>query len=133
MSPMYVHFHKRKEVQGTLWLFFLNRHCQVLESWGRSNTRHRKKKVKKKMECLGETMLEPVSPTGQYLNSSVLSLSIISVLEIGIPINDSQTMSLLQNVFLPINPRFSSVMVSDCYVFLISNSLLNYVVFLFIK
>ncbi|KAF3444105.1 hypothetical protein FNV43_RR13795 [Rhamnella rubrinervis] len=65
------------------------------------------------MECFEETMLEPVSPTGQFMNSAVLSLSIISVLEIGIPINDMQTMSLLQNVFLPINPRFSSVMVDD--------------------
>ncbi|KAH7533351.1 hypothetical protein FEM48_Zijuj04G0121700 [Ziziphus jujuba var. spinosa] len=60
----------------------------------------------------GETM-EPVSPTGQYLNSSVLSLSIIAVLEIGVTINDSQTMSLLENLFLPINPRFSSIMVDD--------------------
>lgn len=66
----------------------------------------------------GETM-EPVSPTGQYLNSSVLSLSIIAVLEIGVTINDSQTMSLLENLFLPINPRFSSIMVSVLAWFLV--------------
>lgn len=56
-------------------------------------------------------LTEPVSPTGQYLKSSVLSLSIIAVLESEIPIDDSSTFSLLQDVFLPINPRFSSIMV----------------------
>jgi len=39
---------------------------------------------------------EPVSPTGQYFNSSVLSISIISVLETEVPINDTQAMSLLK-------------------------------------
>ncbi|CAK9149498.1 unnamed protein product [Ilex paraguariensis] len=60
-----------------------------------------------------EEVLEPVSPIAHYLNSSVLSISILCVLEIEVPIDDSQTMSLLQNVFLPINPRFSSVMARD--------------------
>ncbi|GMP54602.1 hypothetical protein CsSME_00019712 [Camellia sinensis var. sinensis] len=65
------------------------------------------------MECEREVseVSVPVSPSGQYLNSSVLSLSILAVLESEIPIDDSQTMSLLKNVFLPINPRFSSIMV----------------------
>ncbi|KAA8524360.1 hypothetical protein F0562_010783 [Nyssa sinensis] len=58
-----------------------------------------------------EEVSEPVSPTGQYLNSSVLSLSILVVLEVEIPIDDSPTLSLLKDVFLPINPRFSCVMV----------------------
>ncbi|MCD9644488.1 hypothetical protein HAX54_032710 [Datura stramonium] len=53
----------------------------------------------------------PVSPTGQYFTSSVLSISVISVLESEIPIDDSCTMTLLKDVFLPINPRFSSIMV----------------------
>lgn len=56
---------------------------------------------------------EPVSPTGQYFTSSVISVSVIGVLESETPIDDSQTMSLLKDVFLPINPRFSSVMVKD--------------------
>ncbi|PIN14799.1 hypothetical protein CDL12_12573 [Handroanthus impetiginosus] len=56
---------------------------------------------------------EPVSPTGQYFTSSVISVSVIAVLESEIPIDDSQTMVLLKDVFLPINPRFSSVMVKD--------------------
>ncbi|XP_009600771.1 wax ester synthase/diacylglycerol acyltransferase 4-like [Nicotiana tomentosiformis] len=55
----------------------------------------------------------PVSPTGQYFTSSALSISVISVLESEIPIDDSCTMKLLKDVFLPINPRFSSIMVRD--------------------
>ncbi|KAF3444103.1 hypothetical protein FNV43_RR13793 [Rhamnella rubrinervis] len=59
--------------------------------------------------------MEPVSPTGQYFNSSVLSISILAVLEFEIPITiiDAQAFSLLKDVFLPINPRFSSIMVED--------------------
>ncbi|KAK2972609.1 hypothetical protein RJ640_029228 [Escallonia rubra] len=56
---------------------------------------------------------EPVSPTGQYFNSSVLSVSVLAVLESEIPIDDSLTLTLLKDVFLPINPRFSSIMVRD--------------------
>lgn len=64
-----------------------------------------------RMELEEDEELEPVSPTGQYLNSSVLSLSVLSILESEVPIDDSQAMSLLKDVFLPINPRFSSIMV----------------------
>uniref|UniRef100_A0A1D1YPJ0 O-acyltransferase WSD1 n=1 Tax=Anthurium amnicola TaxID=1678845 RepID=A0A1D1YPJ0_9ARAE len=56
---------------------------------------------------------EPVSPTGQYFNSSVLSVCIICAFEFDIPIDDSPTMDVLKNLFLPINPRFSSIMVRD--------------------
>ncbi|KAF8391333.1 hypothetical protein HHK36_023637 [Tetracentron sinense] len=55
----------------------------------------------------------PVSPIGQYFNSSVLSVCILGVLESDIPIDDSPTLTLLKNLFLPINPRFSSIMVTD--------------------
>ncbi|XP_047334180.1 wax ester synthase/diacylglycerol acyltransferase 4-like [Impatiens glandulifera] len=58
-------------------------------------------------------MREPVSPTGQFFNSSVLSISIIAVMESQVPIDDALTMTLLKDVFLPINPRFSSVMETD--------------------
>ncbi|XP_071691338.1 wax ester synthase/diacylglycerol acyltransferase 4-like [Rutidosis leptorrhynchoides] len=54
---------------------------------------------------------EPVSPTGQYFNSSVLSVSVMSVLEFENPIDDSSSLALINNVFLPINTRFSSIMV----------------------
>ncbi|GAB4859493.1 hypothetical protein Ancab_010960 [Ancistrocladus abbreviatus] len=60
-----------------------------------------------------ETIEEPVSPTGQYFNSSVLSVSIIAVLEAEVPIDHSRVAPLLRQVFLPINPRFSSIMVVD--------------------
>ncbi|KAL5797541.1 hypothetical protein ACOSQ2_002361 [Xanthoceras sorbifolium] len=67
----------------------------------------------KTMEYLKDDVSEPVSPTGQYFNSSVLSICVLAILESEIPIDDSSTMSLLKDVFLPINPRFSSIMVRD--------------------
>lgn len=54
---------------------------------------------------------EPVSPTGQYFNSSVLSICVLAVLDSDIPIDDSPALALLKDVFLPINPRFCSLMV----------------------
>ncbi|KAL5793757.1 hypothetical protein ACOSP7_002351 [Xanthoceras sorbifolium] len=62
-----------------------------------------------------EEAAEPVSPTGQYLNSEALSLCVLGVLESGVPIttDDSQVESLVKDVFLPTNPRFSSIMVED--------------------
>ncbi|XP_010272425.1 PREDICTED: O-acyltransferase WSD1-like [Nelumbo nucifera] len=56
---------------------------------------------------------EPVTPTGQFFNSSVLSVCILAALEIEIPIDDSPTITLIKDMFLPINPRFSSIMVRD--------------------
>ncbi|KAJ9550110.1 hypothetical protein OSB04_014155 [Centaurea solstitialis] len=56
---------------------------------------------------------EPVSPTGQYFNSSVLCVSVICILEFDNPIDDSSSLALINDVFLPINPRFSSIMVED--------------------
>nr|DAD22859.1 TPA_asm: hypothetical protein HUJ06_024322 [Nelumbo nucifera] len=56
---------------------------------------------------------EPVSPHAQYLNSSVLSICVLAVLESEVPIDDSQTTVLLEKMLLPINPRFSSIMVLD--------------------
>ncbi|KAJ7981484.1 O-acyltransferase WSD1-like [Quillaja saponaria] len=63
--------------------------------------------------CKDEDQVEPVSPTGQYFNSSVLSIYVLAVLETEVPIDDLQTISLLRDVFLPINSRFSSIMVRD--------------------
>ncbi|KAH0736731.1 hypothetical protein KY285_012438 [Solanum tuberosum] len=60
-----------------------------------------------------ETSSFPVSPTGQYFTSSVMSISVICVLESEIPIDDSCTVTMLKDVFIPINPRFSSIMVKD--------------------
>ncbi|KAH7841875.1 hypothetical protein Vadar_032982 [Vaccinium darrowii] len=55
----------------------------------------------------------PVSPGGHYFNSSVLSVCIVAVLESEVPLDDLPAMALLKDVFLPINPRFSSIMVED--------------------
>lgn len=60
-----------------------------------------------------EDLLEPVSPTGQYLNSAALSLSILSVLESETPIQNFPALSILRDDFLPINSRFSSIMVAE--------------------
>ncbi|XP_029126623.1 O-acyltransferase WSD1-like [Cajanus cajan] len=65
------------------------------------------------MEHLKEEQAEPVSPMGQYFNSSVLCIYIIGVLEFEVPIHDLQTLALIKDVFIPINPRFSSVMIQD--------------------
>ncbi|XP_011012031.1 PREDICTED: O-acyltransferase WSD1-like, partial [Populus euphratica] len=54
-----------------------------------------------------EDAIEPVSPTGQYCNSSALNVSVLGVFETEVPIDDSKTISFLTDVFLPINPRFS--------------------------
>ncbi|KAL7000412.1 hypothetical protein U1Q18_001561 [Sarracenia purpurea var. burkii] len=64
-----------------------------------------------KQEETGMEMAEePVSPTGQYFNSSALSIAVLAVLESQVPIDDSPALPFLRNVFLPINPRFSSIM-----------------------
>ncbi|XP_058739248.1 wax ester synthase/diacylglycerol acyltransferase 4-like [Vicia villosa] len=60
-----------------------------------------------------EYLEEPVSPVGQYFNSSSLCLYIIAVLEFEVAIDDLQALVLLKDVFLPISPRFSSIMVQE--------------------
>ncbi|CAA3028859.1 O-acyltransferase WSD1-like [Olea europaea subsp. europaea] len=65
------------------------------------------------MEFERDEALEPMSPSSQYLRSSVLSLTILGILESEVPIDDSLTMPLVKDVFLPINHRFSSIMVSE--------------------
>lgn len=55
----------------------------------------------------------PASPTSEYINSSVLSLSILSVFELEVPIDDSRAIASLKNEFLPISPRFSSILLRD--------------------
>jgi hypothetical protein len=64
------------------------------------------------MDKYSEEFQEPVSPHGQYFNSSVICSYVFGFLELAIPIDDdSQAIPLLKDVFLPINPRFSSIMV----------------------
>ncbi|KAK1286415.1 O-acyltransferase WSD1 [Acorus calamus] len=61
---------------------------------------------------IGEDEEAPVSPAGQYFNSSSLYVSILAVFESDVPIDDSQMFPLLDTL-LPINPRFSSIMVKN--------------------
>ncbi|TKY66840.1 O-acyltransferase WSD1 [Spatholobus suberectus] len=63
------------------------------------------------MDQFYEEVQEPVSPPGQYFNSSVICSYIFGFLKIAVPIDDLQTIPLLEDVFLRINPRFSSIMV----------------------
>ncbi|KAK9757495.1 hypothetical protein RND81_01G166100 [Saponaria officinalis] len=56
---------------------------------------------------------EPVSPTGLYFNSKSMSVCILAILEFAVPIDDLRVFPLLRDVFLSINPRFSSVMAYD--------------------
>ncbi|XP_019451296.1 PREDICTED: O-acyltransferase WSD1-like [Lupinus angustifolius] len=66
------------------------------------------------MDKLYEEEVEvPVSPPGQYFNSSVICSYVFGFLEVGVPIDHSKALTLIQDVFLPINPRFSSIMVRD--------------------
>ena len=77
--------------------------------------------------------LAPASPSAQYFNSSALSISIIAVLESEVPINDEHAMSLLKDVFLPINPRFSSIMVLSLSLSLFWCNLLCFPVYTYFK
>ncbi|CAO2834239.1 unnamed protein product [Amaranthus hypochondriacus] len=57
--------------------------------------------------------VEPVSPTGQYLSSKALNSCILAVLESQVPIDDLHVSTQLRHLLLPINARFSSIMVLD--------------------
>ncbi|XP_058735214.1 wax ester synthase/diacylglycerol acyltransferase 4-like [Vicia villosa] len=63
------------------------------------------------MDKFYEEVEEPVSPHGQYFNTSVICSYIFGFLELAIPSDVSLAIPLINNVFLPINPRFSSIMV----------------------
>ncbi|KAG0447584.1 hypothetical protein HPP92_028258 [Vanilla planifolia] len=56
---------------------------------------------------------EPVSPTGQYFNSSSLNISIVAVFESDYQLDVSLAMAAVEKQFLPVSPRFSSVMIKD--------------------
>ncbi|XP_028808220.1 O-acyltransferase WSD1 [Neltuma alba] len=65
------------------------------------------------MKQYQEEAAVPVSPIGQYFNSSVLCIYVVGVLEFEVPFDESQAIPLLTRLFLPVNPRFSSIMVED--------------------
>ncbi|KAI9119426.1 hypothetical protein K1719_010101 [Acacia pycnantha] len=56
-----------------------------------------------------EGMVFPVSPMAQYFDNFVIFIYVIGFLELQVPFDESQALHLL-HLFLPINPRFSSIM-----------------------
>lgn len=72
-----------------------------------------KLRIETKAKQENEEADEPVSPTGQYFNSKALSVFILAVLESEVPMDDSLAIPQLRDVFLPINPKFSSIMIFD--------------------
>lgn len=58
-----------------------------------------------------EEVEEPVSPHGQYFNSTVMCAYIFAFLEFDIPFDEPQLIPMIKDLFLPINPRLSSIMV----------------------
>jgi len=58
-----------------------------------------------------EDITEPVSPSGRFFNTTLLCAYVFGFLESETPIELSQAKYLFQDVFLPLNPRFSSIMV----------------------
>ncbi|KAL4351017.1 hypothetical protein HN51_033398 [Arachis hypogaea] len=54
-----------------------------------------------------------VSPISSYLNTSAYNVSIMVVFESEIPIDESKVMQVLGDVFVPLNKRFSSIMIED--------------------
>ncbi|KAL2328197.1 hypothetical protein Fmac_021624 [Flemingia macrophylla] len=60
-----------------------------------------------------EDVTQPVSPSGRFFNTQLLCAYVFGFLESEVPIEFSQANYLFQHVFLPVNPRFSSIMVRD--------------------
>ncbi|KAK7401952.1 hypothetical protein VNO78_13845 [Psophocarpus tetragonolobus] len=65
------------------------------------------------MNCFEENVLAPLSPMADYFSGSLINVFVLGVLEFEIPIDDSKAEPLLKNTFLPICPRFSSILVTD--------------------
>lgn len=58
-------------------------------------------------------MLPPLSPLAQFINTPVLTFYVLGVCELEGSFNKSQTVEFLENGFLPLSKRFSSVIVTD--------------------
>ncbi|MCL7045174.1 hypothetical protein MKW94_007760 [Papaver nudicaule] len=68
--------------------------------------------VEGEMYCDNE-LYQPLSPSSQCIHTSILSLCIVAVAESKILINPSKISGTLGNDLLRVNPRFSSVVVTD--------------------
>ncbi|XP_074280513.1 wax ester synthase/diacylglycerol acyltransferase 4-like isoform X2 [Silene latifolia] len=72
---------------------------------------HVETKCKEEEEDLGEE--QPLSPSAEYLNSKALSLCILAILEFEIPMDVVRILPLVEDVFIPISSRFSSIMTTN--------------------
>lgn len=63
------------------------------------------------MALYEEETFAPVSPNGQCLTTSAFTLTVVVVFEFQVPIHDLPTISMLETLFVPINRRFSSLLV----------------------
>ncbi|KAI3937429.1 hypothetical protein MKW92_029490 [Papaver armeniacum] len=61
----------------------------------------------------GVHFLPPLSPLGSYINTEKLQFYIMGVLELENSFSESQTLDFLRDVFIPINTRFSSMILTD--------------------
>ncbi|XP_022147882.1 O-acyltransferase WSD1-like [Momordica charantia] len=64
------------------------------------------------MEIL-EDSTTPMSPLSQYFNTSEMCVSVLGVLELESPISPPDAISIVTDVLLPANPRFTSIMVKE--------------------
>ncbi|XP_074366144.1 wax ester synthase/diacylglycerol acyltransferase 6-like [Apium graveolens] len=65
------------------------------------------------MALYEEETFAPVSPNGQCLTTSAFTLTVVVVFEFQVPIHDLPTISMLETLFVPINRRFSSLLVGE--------------------
>ena len=70
--------------------------------------------------------VEPVSPTGQYLNSKALNSFILAILESQVPIDYLYVSTQLRHLLLPINTRFSSIMVIFSSILMLKSIIISF-------
>lgn len=58
-------------------------------------------------------MLPPLSPLAQFINTPVLTFYVLGVCELESPFGKPETIEFLENGFIPLSKRFSSVVVTD--------------------
>ncbi|KAF6162705.1 hypothetical protein GIB67_022364 [Kingdonia uniflora] len=58
-------------------------------------------------------LLPPLSPLSQYINTPTLTFYVMGVCELETAFDKSQTIKFLEHAFVPINIRFSSIIVTD--------------------
>ncbi|KAL5731229.1 hypothetical protein ACHQM5_003978 [Ranunculus cassubicifolius] len=62
---------------------------------------------------MANMMFPPLSPLAQFINTPVLTFYVLGVCELEAPFNKPATIQFLENGFIPLSKRFSSVIVTD--------------------